>query len=400
VEVNPNAKISQNKIAQSKSSQSKSSPAKSARRKMQFRLFAASLVRRRSRVLIELLAVAIGSCTMFALATLAVDVPRQLGQELRSLGANLVVSSELPIDTEVLQEIEELIPNESLVAQAAFRFETIRINSQPYLAAGTDIVAARTIKGYWDIEGEWPSGSGEVLVGRDVADWIGLQVGQSLTLEGADIEHQLRLKVSGIFNAGGNEDALVVLSDPELAEFTERSGEFDVAEYSIALDHAQLSSLAAKINASLSGVVAAPVTQMASSETEVLAMLRSLLVLVSVIVLALTMIGVSTTMMAVVTERRVEIALRKALGASSQSIEREFIGEAVVLGAIGGAIGATLGFQLAKLVSQQVFAQDVQFNPVFATVCIAAAMLLAWLASRSPVSRAAAIDPALVLREE
>jgi putative ABC transport system permease protein len=367
---------------------------------MRFRLLRASLMRRRSRVLIELLAVAIGASTMFSLATLALDVPRQLGQELRGLGANLLVSPESELDATQLQQAEELIPDDALVAHAAFRFQTITINEQPYLAAGTDIAAAKSVKGYWDLDGEWPSQSGEVLVGRDVADWIGLQVGQRVTLEGASIEQQLRLQVSGIFSAGGNEDALVVITESDLTTLTGRGGRYDIAEFSVALDQTQLSALAAQINGSVAGVTASPVQRMASSEAQVLAMLRSLLVLVSVIVLALTLIGISTTMMAVVTERRVEIALRMALGASSRSIQREFIGEAVVLGALGGTLGVGLGYVLANTVSQQVFAADVRFNVWFGLVCVGTAMLLAWLASRHPVSRAAAIDPALVLREE
>ncbi|MDK6900686.1 ABC transporter permease, partial [Streptococcus agalactiae] len=72
-------------------------------------------------------------------------------------------------------------------------------------------------------------------------------------------------------------------------------------------------------------------------------MLRSLMVIITVIVLALIMIGVSTTMMAVVTERRNEIGLRKALGAEDKSIVTEFLGEGVVLGLVGGVAGAALG---------------------------------------------------------
>ncbi|MDR0847503.1 MAG: ABC transporter permease [Propionibacteriaceae bacterium] len=367
---------------------------------MRFRLLRASLVRRRSRVLVELLAVAIGASTMFCLATLALDVPSQLEQELRGLGANLLVSPESELDSALLQETQALIPADALVAQAAFRYETIRINSQPYLAVGTDISSATTIKGFWDMDGEWPSRLGEALVGRDVADWIGLRVGQRIILEGADLDHQLPVTVSGIFAAGGNEDALVVLNEADLASLTGRSDVFDVAEYSIALGGDQLSALADHINANVPGVVASPVQRMASSEAQVLAMLRSLLVLVSVIVLTLTVIGISTTMMAVVTERRVEIALRMALGASNKAIQREFILEAVVLGVLGGTLGVVLGFALANLVSQQVFTQSARFNGWFGLVCVVAAMVLAWGASRHPVSRAAAIDPALVLREE
>ena len=51
-----------------------------------------SILRRRSRVLIAVLAVAIGATTLSGLVTIAVDVPAQLAREIRSYGANLVVT--------------------------------------------------------------------------------------------------------------------------------------------------------------------------------------------------------------------------------------------------------------------------------------------------------------------
>jgi putative ABC transport system permease protein len=129
-------------------------------------------------------------------------------------------------------------------------------------------------------------------------------------------------------------------------------------------------------------------------------MLRSLLALVAVIVLALTLIGVATTMMAVVTERRAEIALRKALGADQRSIAWEFQCEAMVLGLVGGLLGAGLGFGLAQAISQSVFNRGVAFSGWLAASTVVASVLIAYLASRQPVRRATLVDPAQVLREE
>ncbi|OFK02693.1 hypothetical protein HMPREF2835_05700 [Actinomyces sp. HMSC072A03] len=129
-------------------------------------------------------------------------------------------------------------------------------------------------------------------------------------------------------------------------------------------------------------------------------MLRSLMAIITVIVLALIMIGVSTTMMAVVTERRNEIGLRKALGAEDRSIVTEFLGEGVVLGLVGGVVGAGLGFGLAQVISLNVFHRTValHFSVIAATIVVA--VLVSTLASAIPVRRAVEVDPALVLRGE
>ncbi|MDR3359859.1 MAG: hypothetical protein LBO20_04270, partial [Bifidobacteriaceae bacterium] len=66
--------------------------ARRARRKMAARMVARSVTRRRSRVAIAALAVAIGATNLFSLASIAVDIPRQMSREMRSYGANLVLA--------------------------------------------------------------------------------------------------------------------------------------------------------------------------------------------------------------------------------------------------------------------------------------------------------------------
>ena len=129
-------------------------------------------------------------------------------------------------------------------------------------------------------------------------------------------------------------------------------------------------------------------------------MLRSLLVIIAGIVLVLTLIGVSTTMVAIVAERRNEIGLRKALGATSRSIALEFIGEGVLLGLIGGLIGVVLGYGLASGISYNVFHRSIALPPLIALITVLASVAVAVLACLPPVRRAAAVDPALVLRGE
>ncbi|MDR2381581.1 MAG: hypothetical protein LBE08_10510, partial [Bifidobacteriaceae bacterium] len=155
------------------------------RRAMFARMVARSLTRRRSRVAIAISAVAIGATTLFALATIATDIPRQMTREMRAYGGNLLVlpaEGQTAIDQAVLAEVDAVVGAADLVGAAPYRYQTVRLNEQPYLAAGTDLAAVRAVSPYWHVEGDWPARAGEILVGRDIADWIGLEVGANVEL--------------------------------------------------------------------------------------------------------------------------------------------------------------------------------------------------------------------------
>ena len=61
-------------------------------RKMFLRMITASLMRRKSRMIIALLAIAIGAAILSGLVTIYYDVPRQMGAEFRNYGANMVLT--------------------------------------------------------------------------------------------------------------------------------------------------------------------------------------------------------------------------------------------------------------------------------------------------------------------
>ena len=173
----------------------------------------------------------------------------------------------------------------------------------------------------------------------------------------------------------------------------------DVIEYSSGV--ADVSQVVRSINDMTSmHVRAQQVTKITSSDTRIITMLRTLFWMVSFVVLALTLVGVSTTISSIVAQRRNEIGLRKALGASAGSIGAEFYVESALYGLIGGSLGTAIGYLLARLLTSAVFGRTLGIDWPLAVGSLALSVIVAVLASVPPVRRASRIDPAVVLREE
>lgn len=374
------------------------------RRSMYLRMVLRSLSRRRSRVLIALLAVSIGATTLTGLANVHADLSRQMGRELRSYGANLVVvpDGRATLDDSILPALDAAVSDQSVVGRVAFRYETVKVNARPLTVAGTDLDDVMAVRPYWQVTGSLP-GTGSVLLGRDIVDIVGLEPGDTITMVAigaVGIDAELQATVSGVLDTGGPEDAFIVMDRASLDGVFGDAGSIDVIEYSIATEGGALQAIASRLSDPDGGVAASPVKRLVRSETAVLSTLSALLLLVTVIVLALTMITVGTTMVAVVTERRSEIGLRKALGASNRSIIGEFLGEGLLLGAVGGLIGGGLGLVFAQVVSLSVFSRGIAADWTLVPTAVVASLLVAGVACLIPVRRATDIEPAIVLREE
>ena len=175
---------------------------------------------------------------------------------------------------------------------------------------------------------------------------------------------------------------------------------YDVVECSVEAEATELENIAKKIGENDSTLIPQLVKRVTESQDIVLEKLQALVWIVTVIVLFIMMICVSTTMMAVVTERRKEIGLKKALGAGNKSVVMDFLGEGIVLGAGGGALGVVLGYLFASQVSVSVFARKVNFLIPLVPITIIVAVIITVVACLIPVRTAVDVEPALVLRGE
>ena len=436
-------------------------------RKMFFAMLWGAVFRRRSRAVMAVIASLVGAATLFCLASVCIAVPQQMNEEMRAYGANLIVtpadatSKSEGISTATITNVTALVTAEHSAKSAAYRYESVRINSAPYTLAGVNPKAVQTLNRHWNVTGDWPS-EGNVMVGRDVADALGVHIGSRITIgyrasdnsdassasglsdsgesdnqsdeNGSQMsdsgesdnqtvgklgqtESQVKengrvssdimnnegteFRVAGIVDTGGNEDSIVYATTADVAKLAGSKRGADVVEYSVNAMGDDLNAIVKALNANPNtGVKAQTVTKITSSDTRIITMLQTLFWIVSLVVLVLTLVGVGTTISSIVSQRRNEIGLRKALGASSQAIGTEFYVESAIYGLIGGLFGTAIGYALARVLCVTVFERAIGFNWLLGLASLALSMLIAVVASIPPVRRATRIDPAIVLREE
>ena len=486
---------------------------------MYLRMITASLLRRRSRMLIALLSIGIGATILSGLVTIYFDVPRLAADAVSNNAANMILypaeGESLTVDK--MNAALDSVGRDKVAGATPYRYVRLDMVSrqQSFTTAGTDFTQVQNTSAYFHIDegGRYPEAPREVLVGKEVADTIGARVGSimeltykptmqqasgdasadwvpgsslsgsaegwgsglvyvnavlddeakiaSLTvdadsqteeiggqceneefttqfigkalplaetdidvLSGATmtsnavitalntarkaeqtaVDHTLNFTVVGILETGAKEESYAFISLSDMEALTGISGSLDVVELSARTTKSdpteELEAYADAINSAGLGVNAQLAKRVTRSAATVLTKLQSLVFLVTVVVLLLTMICVSTTMMAVVTERRREIGLRKALGASDNGIRGEFLGEGLFLGGLGGILGALLGFVFAQVVSVNVFNQSIVFQPLLLPITVIVSMAVAAVSCLLPIKRAIAIDPALVLKGE
>ena len=375
------------------------------RTKMYWKMVISSLARRKARMITALLAIAMGATILSGLGTIYYDIPRQMGKEFRSYGANLIIiptDSEKRISEEQIKTIKSHIPADKLVGLAPYIYENAKIHQQPYMVAATDIDGARKNAPYWLIHGEWPQKSRDILIGREIADNIGLNIGDTFVLNTPKADGKLtatNFNVTGTVTTGGKEEELLFMSTEDIRSIV-GDKDYDVVEASVEASQAELQKIADEISAADKALTPQLVKRVTASQDVVLEKLQALVWIVSIVVLIIMMICVSTTMMAVITERRKEIGLKKALGASNKSVVTDFLGEGVALGLLGGALGVVFGYFFANRVSVSVFAREVNFLYALVPVTVVTSVVITVVACLIPVRSAVDVEPALVLRGE
>lgn len=358
-----------------------------------FVFFMRSISRRRARVVIASISIALAVALITCMIGITKGINEKLGSELRAYGANILV---LPEEGDYLNSdiVDRVLRINHVISASGQVLGRTFINRQAIEMIGLDVNDLKA-KG-WRLFGDLPSQRHELLAGVILRDILGLEKGSSILLEGKG--RKIEFIVTGFIERGGPEDRSVIMS---IQDAWELIGQRDILSAILVRGKAgRLDGIVEEIRKTIPEVTAKTIRQVAFAEVRLLSKIQLLLILATIVVLSATCISVASTMGANVLERREEIGLMKAIGATRREISSFYIAEAVLIGLLGGLAGFIVGYLFAEVVSWGAFKSLIKIPLYLPFVSITTGMMVSLISTYIPVRDAMRYSAAVILREE
>jgi putative ABC transport system permease protein len=417
------------------------------------RLVYESFRRQKRRKVLAGAAITLGVTVATAMIAVATDIGDKINRELRTIGANLVVTPQedsldvviggvnlkLPTDGAFLSEadlpkIKGTFWHNNIVGFAPILPVSAAIQHEgkpqdvtltgTYFAKKVSygnedfVTGAKSLYPWWKVSGAWPDdNSQDVLIGERLAAKLNQKAGDTITLSGRPIH------VSGILSTGGAEDDEVVaplsmaqqiLGKPDAVKRVYVSALTKPEDAFARRDPKSLSgaiydrwyctpypqAIALQLTEAMSHSHAEQIRQVAQNEGAVLTRIEGLIFLITLAALFASGLAVSAAMATAIFERRAEVGLMKALGAGKVAVASVFFAEAALMALIGGAIGFGVGTALARQIGHSIFNSQISISPVLLPVILAIAVIVTFAGSAMAIRRAVSLDPVFALRGE
>lgn len=327
-----------------------------------FRLGTSGLRSRPTRAILSALGIAIGIAAMISVVGISSSSQAKLNQQLAALGTNMLTAtagktflgegSELPEET--VAKLRRMEGVESASSIATLPDLSIYRNSQidPNRTAGLEVAVADqkllSVTGAKIAQGAWMNNATAsfptVVLGATAAQRLGVVTPGSQVWLGNQY-----FTVIGILDPVDllpELDTMAFMGDAAARAHTAYKG--NPTSVFVRADEDSVTEVRSELPRNVSPQ--APETVDVSRPSDALAAKNAsdeaftgLLVGLGSIALLVGGIGVANTMVISVLERRREVGLRRALGATRAHIRVQFLTEALLLSGLGGVFGAVLG---------------------------------------------------------
>lgn len=394
-----------------------------------FALSLRNIKHRELRSWLTILGIVIGIALIASIVSLGKGLEQTVLQQLRKFGSDMIYIVPGEGDDTLLgilgggsfreKEVDELekVEGASLIVPFDVSFVTVEFKGeeQSTLIHASPIKETKEIytesRGFGVESGGWPDkeGSQEILLGYKIATEKFREeifIGDEVRIKGK------KFRIVGILSEIGSaeDDNAVYMSVENLEKIMGRKASY-MSIIAIVRPGYDTAAVAEDIRYRLREERgSADFTVLTPEKTEelvgdVIAAIQLGIMFIALFSIVIGGIGVMNTMYTSVLERRREIGIMKAIGATDGDILAIFMIESGVIGAIGGVVGLLIGVGLAKVVEIGAVKSGFKFlkiyvAPEFILGALAFAFILGVIAGTLPARQAAKLNPSEALRYE
>lgn len=248
------------------------------------------------------------------------------------------------------------------------------------------------------ISGQLRVGADEVLIGSQLAEDLGVQVGSKLRLDTGQ-QNSAVVNIAGIFELGVRElDARYVYLDLKQAQsLLSLPGGVTVIDLTVA-DIFEAENVAAQVGRLTSLQAESWIKTNAQLMNAISAQSLSTSMIIVFVAISVAF-GIASVLSVSVVQRTREIGILRATGATRQQILRIFLFQGAMFGLLGSVLGSVASYALVWVFNN--FGPGLFYIPVSINLIMLAlllAILTGVLAAAIPARRAAALDPVEAIR--
>ena len=365
-----------------------------------------NIFRNRTRTILTTLGILIGIGAIIALGSIAEGIDASVQSSLRLTASKITVmpagsglfgagNDLTPEDLQILEGIggvKDVVP--VVVAIGPIQFagpEYIVIGIDP---GKTEYFVGENVRMYQGRSLE-EGDSGSAMVGLTAAEKYNLQIGDTWTVEKEDFEVVGIIEETGISDI----DSSILVTLEDLSNALETENYYSV--YIIPDDVKDTEKIAAEIEDASEDVTALTTEELARQASQIVDQIRFFTFGIGAIAAFVGGLGVMNTMIMAVMERRKEIGVMKAIGATNRMVLTQILTESALISLIGGVGGVLLGMGASFLLSAGFGGQiSPVVTPTLALEGVAFALLLGVVGGLYPARSAAKLDPVEALRYE
>ncbi len=322
-------------------------------------------------------------------------IPKQ--DELDLTYAHLSVKGErVSLKVSELAKIDQIDYRDYIVYVSPKLIDQVEINGKLAGLMGINFENEKNVKMMIQLNGEYPTKDNEIMVGAIAAADLGIHIGDELKILGESFRVRSILK-----KQNDDHDHFIYMGLAKAQLLLNRENEISLIEVAAYCHLCPIYDIANQLRVQMTNAEVKPFMDVALAREETLDRFRVFFYVIAIILLFAGSYLLTYFMSAYTSKRRQEIGLLRTIGFENRIIEKFLIGEALLIGIVGGLFGYFLGMVIVYFSIQIWFHESVVLilDVQNFLIIFGVSLFLMVIAVIGPLRFASTLDPVLALKK-